>query len=143
MPVHLGSFILCNSSRITYNFIREIDGSKTNTVFYTDTDTLFSQTKLWDVFDTSVLIGESLFPGRNDYKNGGFFHALFLAPKMKYFFRIDEKGIIDDIKTLRGFTDSHRLLNKIQCLQMLKSRDFYDKLPSSWKKNRRFWYYYH
>ena len=53
---------------------------------------------------------------------------------MNYFFRIDEKGIIDDLLTFRGFTDTHSLFNKIQCLQMLKSRDFYAKLPSSWKK---------
>ena len=43
----------------------------------------------------------------------GIFHGLFLAPKLKYCLTIDGDGIIDQHKTLKGFTDSRRLLKKI------------------------------
>ena len=43
MPAHLGNFNSSNSKRIMTNFIREIDGSKTNNVYYTDTDSLYTE----------------------------------------------------------------------------------------------------
>ena len=41
MPVPLGSFVLNNSKGFVNNFIREIDGFKTNNVYYTDTESLY------------------------------------------------------------------------------------------------------
>ena len=46
MPSHLGSFILSNSKRIMNNFIRVIDGFKTNNIYYTDTDSLYIEKKI-------------------------------------------------------------------------------------------------
>ena len=84
MPSHLGSFILSNSKRIMNNFIRVIDGFKNNNIYYTDTDSLYIHKENWDVLDKAGLIGNNLCQGKNDYKSGGIFYGLFLAPKIKY-----------------------------------------------------------
>ena len=135
MPSHLGSFILSNSKRIMNNFIRVIDGFKTNNIYYTDTDSLYIERKYWDVLDKAGLIGNNLCQGKNDYKSGGIFYGLFLAPKIKYCLTIDEYGIISEHKTFKGFTDSKRLLDRLQYFEMLKGNTIQAKLPLSWKKS--------
>ena len=69
--------------------------------------------KYWDVLDKAGLIGNNLCQGKNDYKSGGIFYGLFLAPKIKYCLTIDEYGIISEHKTFKGFTDSKRLLDRL------------------------------
>ena len=43
MPSHFGSFILSNSKRIINNFLRIIDGFKTNNIYNQDTDSLYKK----------------------------------------------------------------------------------------------------
>ena len=81
MPLHLGAFVLSNSKRIMNNFIHAINGFYTNDVYYTDTDSLYIENKHWDKLDKAGLVGKGLLQGKNDYKDGGIFYALFLAPK--------------------------------------------------------------
>ena len=59
-----------------------IGGLETNTVFYTDADSLYIEKKHWDVLAKAKLVGENLCRGKNDYKNGGIFYGLFLTPKI-------------------------------------------------------------
>ena len=84
LPAVLGAFILSNSKRNMNNFIREINGFYNNSIYYGDTDSLYIEKKYWDVLDKAKLVGEDLCQGKNDYKTGGIFYALFLAPKIKY-----------------------------------------------------------
>ena len=49
MPVPLGSFVLNNSKGFMKNFIREIDGFRTNNVYYTDTESLYIEKQHWEV----------------------------------------------------------------------------------------------
>ena len=56
MPSQLGSFISSNSKRIMKNFSREIDGCKTNSLFYTDRHTLHIEQNDWDVLVKTDLI---------------------------------------------------------------------------------------
>ena len=56
MPSHLGSFISSNSKRIMKNCLREIDGCKTNRVFYTDRDNLHIEQNDWDVLVEADLV---------------------------------------------------------------------------------------
>ena len=135
MPSHLGSFILSNSKRIMNNFIRVINGFKTNNIYYTDTDSLYIERKYWDVLDTAKLIGDDLCQGKNDNKSGGIFYGLFLAPKIKYCLTIDEYGIISEYKTFKGFTDSKRLFDRSQYFEMLKGNTVHAKLLLSWKRS--------
>ena len=80
-PLHLGAFVLSNSKRIMNNFIHAIDRFYTNNVYYTDTDSLYIENKHWDKLKKAGLVGKELLQGKNDYKDGGIFYGLFLAPK--------------------------------------------------------------
>ena len=84
MPLHLGAFVLSNSKRIMNNFIHAINGFYTNDLYYTDTDSLYIENKQWDKLEKAGLVGKNLLQGKNDYKDGGIFYGLFLAPKTKY-----------------------------------------------------------
>ena len=81
LPSHLEAFILGNSKRIMIDFIREINGFFINAVYYGDTDCLYLEKKYWDVLDKAGVVGSNL--SKNDYKSGGIFYGLFLAPNKK------------------------------------------------------------
>ena len=82
MPLHLGAFVLSTSKRIMNNFIHAINGFYKNDIYYTDTDSLYIEIKNWDTLDKAGLVGKNLVQGKNDYKDGGIFYGLFLAPKI-------------------------------------------------------------
>ena len=66
MPLQLAVFILSNSKRIKNNFIHAIDGFYTNDVYYTDTDSLYIESKHWEKLDKAGLVGKKLLKGKND-----------------------------------------------------------------------------
>ena len=135
LPSQLGAFILSNSKRIMNNFIREINGFYNNSIYYGDTDSLYIETKYWDVLDKANLVGKNLCQVKNDYETGGIFYGLFLAPKKKYVLTIDDFGIIQQHMTFKGFNDSKRLLNRSQYFDMLDGKKITAMLPRSWKKS--------
>ena len=135
LPAVLGAFILANSRRIMNKVIREINGFYENNVFYTDTDGLYIEKKYWDVFDKANLLGDNLGQGKNDYKTGGIFYGLYLAPKIKYCLTIDEYGIIKEHKTFEGFNDSKRLLDRSKYFKRKEGEKISSMLPRSWKKS--------
>ena len=134
LPAVLGGFILSNSKRIMNNFLREINGFYNNSIYYGDTDSLYIEKKYWDVLDKANLVGD-LCQGKNDYKTGGIFYGLYLAPKIKYCLTIDEFGIIQEHKTFKGFNDSKRLLDRSQYFKMKQGEKISAILPRSWKKS--------
>ena len=81
MALQLGAFLLSNSERIMNSFIHAIIGFYANDVFYTDTDSLYIENKHWDQLDKAGLVGKNLLEGKYDFKEGGIFYGLFLAPK--------------------------------------------------------------
>ena len=83
MPLQMGAFVLSNSKRNMNNFILAINGFYTNDLYYTDTDSLYIENKHWEKLDKAGLVGKNLLQGKNDYKDGGIFYDLFLAPKIK------------------------------------------------------------
>ena len=56
-------------------------GFYTNDVYYTDTDSLYVESKHWDKLKEKNLIGKNRGQGKNDYKDGDIWYGLFLAPK--------------------------------------------------------------
>ena len=112
MPAHLGSFILSTIKKIRTDFIREFTGFKTNNVYYSDTDSLYIENIYWDVVDKAKLVGENLCHCKSDYENCGILYSLFFAPKIQYCLTIDEYGVSEEHKTVRGFRDSQRLLDR-------------------------------
>ena len=135
LPSHLGAFILSNSKRIMNNFIREINGFYNNSIYYGDTDSLHIEKKFWDVLDKANLVGKNLCQGKNDYKTGGVFYGLFLAPKIKYCLTNNELGIIEQHMTFKGFNDNKRLLDRSRYFDMLEGKKISAMLPRSWKKS--------
>ena len=135
LPAVLGAFILANSRRIMNKFVREINGFYESNIYYTDTDSLYIEKKYWDVLDKANLVGDNLCQGKNDYKSGGIFYGLYIAPKIKYCLTIDGYGIIKEHKTFKGFNDSKRLLDRSQYFKMINGEKISAMLPKSWKKS--------
>ena len=104
------------------NFIREINGFYKNNIYYTDTVSLYIEKKYWDVLDKANLVGEELCQSKKDYKTAGIFYGLFLGPKIKYCLTIDEFGVVQEIKTFKGFNDSNRLLDRSQYFKMIEGK---------------------
>ena len=127
----LGAFILSNSKRIMKNFIREINGFYNISIYYGDTDSLYIEKKYWDVLDKANLVGEGLCQGKNDYKTGGIFYGLILAPKIKYCLIIYNYGVIQEHKTNKIFNDSIRLLDRTQYFKMIEGKKVCALLPKS------------
>ena len=59
MPPHLGAFVLSNSKRIMNIFIHAINAFHANGVYYTDTDSLYIENKLWEKLNKAGLVGKS------------------------------------------------------------------------------------
>ena len=117
------------------NFIHGINGSYTNDVFYRDTDSLYIENKQWDELHEAGLVGKELLQGKNDYKDGGIFYALFLAPKIKNCFTINKYGVIDEHKTFKGFTNVGDNLERKDHFKMFEGDKLIAKVPLSWKKS--------
>ena len=135
MPLHWGAFVLSISKRIMNNFIPAINGFYTNDVYYTDTDSLYIENKHWDELDKARLVGKNLLECKNDYKDGGIFDGLFLAPKKKYCLTINKYGVIDEHKTFKGFTSVSENLKRKEYFNVANGDKLVAKLPLSWKKS--------
>ena len=135
MPLHLGAFVLSNSKRIMKNFIHAINGVYTTDVYYTDCGSLYLESKHWDKLDKAGLVGKNLLQGKNDYKDGGLFYALFLAPKIKYCSIINKYGVISEKKTFKGFKDVSDKLDRKDYFNMADGDKLVAKIPLSWKKS--------
>ena len=133
MPLHLGAFVLSNSKRIMNNFIHAINGFYTNDVYYTDTDSLYIEKKYWDKLEKAGLVGKGLLQFKNDYKDGGIFYGLFLAPKIKYCLIINKYGAIDEHKTFKRFTNVSDNLDRKEYFKMFEGDELIAKVPLSWK----------
>ena len=81
MPLHLGASVLSNSERILNTFIHAINRFYTNDVYYTDTHSLYIQNKPMNNLEKAGLVGKNSLQEKNEYKDGGVFYGLFLAPK--------------------------------------------------------------
>ena len=135
LPAVLGVFILSNSKRIKNNFIREKNVFYNNSVYYGDTDSLYMEKKNWEVLDKANLVREGLCQGKNDYKTGGIFYGLFLAPKITFCLTRDKIGIVQEHRTFKGFNYWKQLLERSQYLKMIEGKKLSALLSKSWKKS--------
>ena len=81
------------------------------------------------------MVGKGLLPGKNDYKDGGIFYGLFLAPKIKYCLTINKYGVIDEHKTFKRFTNVSDNLDRKEYFKMFEGDKLIAKVPLSWKKS--------
>ena len=91
--------------------------------------------KHWDKLDKAGLFGKGLLQGKNDYKDGGRFYGLFLAPKIKYCLTINKYSVIDEHKTLKGFTNVSDKLDRKEYFHMYNGDKLIAKVSLSWKKS--------
>ena len=117
------------------NFIQAIDGFYTNNVYYTDTDSLYIENKQWDKLNKAWLVVKNLLQGKNDYKGGGIFYGLFLAPKIKNCLTVNKYGVIDEQKTFKGFSNVSDKLDRKKYFKMADGDNLITKVPLSWKKS--------
>ena len=117
------------------NFLHAIDGFYTNDVYYTDTDSFYIENKHWNKLDKAGLVGKNRLPGKNDYKERGEWCGLFLAPKIKFCLASNKYGVIDEHKTLQGFTNVNDNLDRKECFDMADGGKLVAKIPLSWKKS--------
>ena len=73
--------------------------------------------------------------GKNDYKEGGNWYGLFLAPKLKYCLTINKICIIDEHKTFKGFTNVSDNLDSKDYYEMADGGILVAKVSLSWKKS--------
>ena len=73
---------------------------------------MYIENKHWDKLDKAGLVDKNLFESKNDYKNGGIFYGLFLAPKRKFCSTINKHGVIDEQKTFKEFTNVNDNLDR-------------------------------
>ena len=132
MPLHLNVFVLSNGRRIMNNFIHDINGFFTNDVYYTDTDSFYIEIKHWETLEKAGLVCKALIQGKNDYKDGGIFYGLFLAPKIKYCLTIIKYGVIGEQKTFRGFTNVSDNLDRKEYFKTYDGDKLRAKVPLSW-----------
>ena len=134
LPLQLAFFILSNSKRIMNNFIHAIDGFYTNDLQYTDTDSLYIENKHWDKLDEAGLVEKNFLQSKNNYKDGGIFYGLFLAPKIKYCLTINKYGVIDEHKTFKRFSNVSDNLDRKEYFKMADGDNLIAKKPLSRKK---------
>ena len=74
------------------------------------------------MLNKAKLVGEELCQGKNDYKKGGVFYRLFLAPKIKYCLSKNLYGFVQEHKTFKGFNDSKMPLDCSQYFKMIDGK---------------------
>ena len=133
MPLHLGAFVISNSKGVMINFIHASIGFYTNGCYYTDTDSFYIENKHWHKLDEAGLVGKNLQPVKNDFKDGGIFHGLFLAPNTENCLTINKYVVIDGHKTFKGFTNVSDTLDRKEYLKIFEGDKLVTKVPLSWK----------
>ena len=80
-------------------------------------------------------MGKNRLQGKNDYKDGGIWYALFLAPKIKYCLTINKFGVIHEHKTFKGFNDVSNKLDRKKYFRLFNGDNLFAKVPLSWKQS--------
>ena len=73
MPSHFGSCILSHSKRLMNDVIEQIGGFYIDSIYYTDTGSLYIQKKYWSSSVDNGFVGKSLGLGQNYHGNSGIF----------------------------------------------------------------------
>ena len=134
MPSHFGCYILSHSKRLMNNVIKQINGFFTNTIYYTDTDSLYIHKNHWSTLIEKEFVGKSLGLGKNDYGNSGIFYAWFLAPKIKYCLVIDDFGIISAKRTFKGYSEEHRMIKLEEYISLAEGKSVSGRFSIDWTR---------
>ena len=81
------------------------------------------------------MVGKNLLQGKNNYKDGGIFYGLFLAPKINYCLTMDKYGVKGEHKTFKGFSIVSDNLDRKEYFKLADGDKLIAKVPLSWKKS--------
>ena len=109
MPSHFGSFIFSHSTRLM-NEVNKIGEFHNNSIYYGDTNSMYTHKKYWSDLVDNGFVGKSLGLGRNDFGNSGEFYVWFLAPKIKYCLVIDDFCVISVKRTFKAYSEEHKMI---------------------------------
>ena len=77
MPSHFGSSIFSHSKRLMNDVIKQIGGFYNDSIYYTDTDSLYIHKKYWSYLVDNGFVGKSLGLSKKDYGNSGILSLVF------------------------------------------------------------------
>ena len=81
------------------------------------------------------MVFKALIQSRNDYKDGGIFYGLSLAPKIYYCLTIKKYAVIDEHKTFKSFTNVTDNLDRKEYFKMFNGDKMIAKVPLRWKRS--------
>ena len=101
-PCQVGASILSQSKRLMNDVIIALDRFKNHKKYYSHTDSVYIHKNDYNTLKEKSLIGKDLCQSKNDYGDAGIVYGLFLAPKIKYCFVIDDNGLLQQKVTFKG-----------------------------------------
>lgn len=134
MPSHLGSFILSHSKRIMNDVILEIDGFRKPVIYYTDCDSIYIEEKYVEILrNKGYLHDTELGKLSNDLDDDAkIFFGLFLAPKIKLVYALDNRGYIVTKKTFKGYQKD--ILKSNEFIKMYNNEEIKTEVDKPWEK---------
>ena len=118
MPSHFVSYILSHNNWLMNDVIRQIDGFYKNSIYYTDTNSLYVHKKYWSDLVDNGFVGKTLCLGKNNYIYSDIWYGWFIAPKIKYCLVADDFGVVSPKRTFKGYSEEHRLIKLNEFLSL-------------------------
>ena len=134
MPSHFGSCILSQSKRLMNDVSTQVGGFYKNSIYYTDTDSLYMDKKYWSDLVDNGFVGKSLGLSKNDYVNSGISYAWFLSPKIKYCLVIDDFDGILAKRTFKSYSEEHRMIKLDEYISLSEARSVSGRFSIDWTK---------
>ena len=133
-PSHFGSFILSHSKRLMKDVIRQIGGFYNNSIYYTDTDSLYIHKQYGSELVANGFHVKTLGIGGKDYGNSGIFYAWLLAPKKKCCLVIDDFGVNLAKRTSKGYCGEHRMIELNEYISVSEGKVIFGRFSIDWTK---------
>ena len=114
--------------------IKQIGGFYNNSIYYTDTDSLYIHKKYWSNLVDNGFVGKSLGLGKNEYGNSGIFYAWFLASKIEYCSVIADFGVISAKRIFKGYSEEHRVMKLDEFISLSEGKTVSGRLSIDWTK---------
>ena len=120
--------------------IKQKSGFNNKSIYYTNTDSLFTHKQNWPSLFEIGFVGKSLVSGKYDYGNSVLFYAWFLAPKIKYCLVIDDFGFNSAKRTFNGYGEEHRLKKLNQFISLSGRKTIFEAFQvigrNHWKESK-------
>ena len=114
--------------------INQMVGFYNKSIYYSDTDSLYSHKTYWSSLFDNRFVGITLGVNREDYRISGIIYAWFLAPKIKYCLVIDDFGLISGKRTFKGCSEEDRMIKFDKYISLSEGKTVSGKVSVDWTK---------